>query len=148
MTKNQTLKISIIFCILFLCNTYKGIAQNNQDHLYFINTQYMVTGLDSNARAERNAVMKEYFEKVEMKNELIIHQWNMTHFFSEDSREFITMYEFANWADIEKSGDRGTELEKLAWPDPVKRKDFLKKMSSYFTHHKDAIYHGMPNMVK
>lgn len=83
-----------------------------------------------------------------MKNEFVIHQNNMVHFYSEDSREFVTVTEYANWGDILKAADRDEELEKQAWPDAKKRVEFLKKMNGNFTHHKDAIFHGLPGQSK
>ena len=108
----------------------------------------MVIGLDSAARAERDAVLKEYLTKVTMKNEYVIHQSCMVHFFTEDSREFVTITEYASMGDIEKSFDRDTELEKQAWPDKTQRMAIMKKMNGYFTSHKDAIYHGIPSLTK
>ena len=123
-------------------------AQAPAPHVFHVNTQYSVEGLDSAARGERNAMLKEYHEKVTMKNELVLHSWSMAHFMSEDSREFVTIYEVANWNDLPKAFERDNELEKLAWPDAKQREAFMKKMGSYFTHHKDAIYNAMPSLNK
>ena len=147
--KKKHLLITSFAAILILISTMQSsYAQSNSNHLYYVNTQYMVSGMDSIARAQRDAMLKEYFEKVDMKNEYIIHEWNMQHYFSEDSREFITIFEYATWADIDKAGDRSTELEKMAWPDTQKRNEFLKKLNGYFTSHKDAVYHSLPKMLK
>lgn len=132
----------------WLFGTSYTSAQMNSDHIFHVNTSYMVTGQDSAARAERDAMLKEYFTKVTMKNEFVIHQNNMVHFYSEDSREFVTVTEYANWGDILKAADRDEELEKQAWPDAKKRAEFLKKMNGNFTHHKDAIFHGLPGQSK
>ena len=56
--------------------------------------------------------------------------------------------EYAAFGDITKAFDRSTELEKQAWPDTKQREAFMKKMASYFTHHKDAIYNGSPSLTK
>ena len=123
-------------------------AQAPASHVFHVVTWYAETGLDSTARAERMAVLKEYHDKVTMKNEFVLHTWSMGHFFTEDSREFVSIYEYATWADITKAFDRDGELEKQAWPDPKQRETFLKKMNGFFTHHKDAIYNGAPMLTK
>ena len=128
--------------------TPKANAQAPASHVFHVVTWYSVAGLDSVARAERAAVYKEYHDKVNMKNELLLHSWTMGHFFTEDSREFVSIDEYATFADIEKAFNRSTELEKQAWPDAKQREAFMKKMASYFTHHKDAIYNGMPSLTK
>ena len=145
---NHLLLSGFAMAVLCLAGSGGVNAQAPANHVFHVNTQYSISGLDSTARAERNAILKEYHDKVTMKNELILHVWTMGHFFTEDSREFVTIYEFANWADITKAFDRDSELEKQAWPDAKQRADFMKKMSSYFTSHKDAIYNGMPNLMK
>ena len=148
MKKIFTLCAAITAAMFFVSNSPRAIAQTNPNHVYHVNTQYMAAGLDSAQRAERNAILKEYFEKVDMKNPYILHCWTMGHFFSDDSRELITVYEYASFADIEKAFDKDDELTKQAWPDAAKRKEFMKKMNSYFTQHKYGVYHELPNMKK
>jgi hypothetical protein len=148
MKKINGLFIAIAVVAILTGSSQGTMAQTTPGHIYHINTWYMVTGMDSAQRADRDAILREYFTKVTMKNEFVLHQWNMVHFFSEDSREFEIVTEYATWADIEKGFDRDAELEKQAWPDAKKRADFMKKMDSYFTSHKDGVYHGISNMTK
>ena len=70
-----------------ICNKQQAFAQRNTNHLYHVATQYMVPGMDPRACTQRDAMLKKYFEKVGMKNEYIIHEWTMQHYFSEDCRE-------------------------------------------------------------
>ena len=146
--KKTILLSGIAVAMIWMCSFQPAQAQMNSNHLFHVLTWYMVPGLDSTAQAERNAILKEYFEKVDKKNEFIMHQWSMNHYYTDDSREYIVVTEYASWADIDKANDRSGELERQAWPDVQKRKDFMKKMNSYFTNHKDAIYHGLPDMTK
>lgn len=148
MRKANLLLTVAAVAMLCMCSVPFAKAQTNPGHVYHVATWYMVIGLDSTARAERNAVLKEYLTNVTMKNEYVIHQSSMSHFFTEDSREFVTITEYADLGAIEKAFDRDTELEKLAWPDETKRKAFMKKMESYFTYHKDAIFAGLPSLTK
>ena len=122
-------------------------AQPNPDHIVTINTAYMLP-VDSAGRAELRGLLKEYFDKVVSRNEFIIHEWTMVHYYTDDSRELVTISEFANWADVDKANDRSTALEQAAWPDPKKRMEFDKKRASYISYHKDAIYHALPGMSK
>jgi hypothetical protein len=131
-----------------MCSSLTAKAQADTSHVFHVTTWYMVTGLDSIARAGRVATLNEYFTRVTMKNEFVIHQWNMAHLFTEDSREFVTISEYANWNDVQKAADRDAELVKQAWPDMQRRQDFMKKLNSYFTHHKDAIFSGLPKLTK
>lgn len=148
MKKSNFLLAVVAAAALWMYSTSSAKAQSNPPHVYHILTWYMVTGLDSVSRSERDAMLKEYSTKVTMKNEYVIHTWSMTHFFTDDSREFVTITEYANWADVEKANDRDTELIKQAWPNTQKRKDFMKKLTGYFSYHKDAIYGALPNLTK
>ena len=148
MKKANFLLTAVAVLSLWIINMNSTTAQTNANHLFHVNTWYMVPGLDSVAQAEKDATLKEYFEKVDKKNQYIVHQWSMQHYYTDDSREYVTVSEYATWADIDKANERSGELEKQAWPDAQKRKEFIKKMNSFFTTHKDAIYHGLPNLVK
>ena len=123
-------------------------TQSPAPRIYHVTTFYVGQGLDSIGSAQRAAVVKEYHDKVTMKNELILRSWSMVHYFSDDSREFVTINEYANWNDIDKAATRDEELAKKAWPNSKQRSDFMNKLNSYFTGHKDAIYTGVSNLVK
>ncbi|MBK5284105.1 MAG: hypothetical protein JJE25_01770 [Bacteroidia bacterium] len=149
MKKIKSIFLSVAVVAVFsLACTQQANAQGAAGHIYHMHTWYSQTGLDSAARADRNAVLKEYHEKVTMKNEFVTHSWSMAHYYSDDSREFVTVDEFANWGDIDKANNRSEELERAAWSDPKQRAAFMKKMDSYFTSHKDAIYNAMPALTK
>jgi len=147
----KNIKTILLSGLLVACLGLTGtkvLAQAPAPHVFHVNTQYSVNGLDSASRATRNALLKEYHEKVTMKNEYILHTWSLAHFMTEDSRELVSIYEVASWNDLPKSYDRDAELEKQAWPDQKQRDDFMKRMGAYFTHHKDAIYNAMPSLTK
>ncbi|MEO5571829.1 MAG: hypothetical protein ABIT08_10750 [Bacteroidia bacterium] len=148
MKKLNLLQLLAVVAVLFTGSVQSAKAQTNSNHVFHINTWYMVPNQDSVVHAERNAMLKEYFTKVTMKNEFVIHQSQMTHFFTDDSREFVTITEFAKFGDIEKSFDRDSELERQAWPDTQKRQQFMNKMNSFFTYHKDAIFNGLSGLTK
>ncbi len=124
------------------------LAQSRSSTVYSLQTRYLEHQLDSTERSSLMALLREYHEKVTMKNEFVKSERTMFHYWTVDSRELITITEFADWSAIEKAGDRDMELEAAAWPDPKQRSEFMKKMSAYFTHHKDAIYSALPLLTK
>lgn len=141
----STAVAALLFSLSFVSSAQTQIPS---PRIYHVATFYVVQGLDSIARAGRSAILKEYHDKVTMKNELILRSWSMGHYFSEDSREFVTINEYANWNDLDKAATRDDELAKKAWPNSKQRMDFMNKLDSYFTGHKDAIYTGLPNLTK
>lgn len=144
--KKLTLIIALALPILFQFTDLN--AQAAKSTIFTIQTQFAKSIMDSTERATLAAMLEEYHTKVTMKNELILSEQTMWHFWTEDSRELVTISEYADWSSIEKAGDRSGELEKQAWPDAKQRADFMKKMNSYFSHHKDAIYRGLPKLKK
>ena len=146
--KSSWLTTVTVLLLLNLSNLATVKAQTQASHIFHIATFYMVPGMDSIARAERNATIKEYQDKVTMKNEFILHSWTMQHLFSEDSHEYVIINEYGSWSDIDKAATRDAELELKAWPNQKQRMALLKKIDSYFTGHKDAVYSGIPNLTK
>ena len=147
MKKSICLLTIVLTAFLCISGTQKLQAQTNADHEFTIQTRYMIP-MSAADRTEMEGLLKEYFDKVTSKNELILHQWNMNHHYTDDSRELITINEYANWNDIDKAADRNTELAKLAWPNDNMRGDFMGRMNRFFTHHKDGIFNSMPELTK
>ena len=144
--KKLTLLLAVALPLLFQFTELNAQAAKNT--IYTVQTQYIKGMMDSTERAALASMLQEYHQKVTMKNELILSEKTMWHFWTDDSRELVTITEYADWSSIEKAGDRGGELEKQAWPDAKQRADFMKKMSGHFSHHKDAIYNGLPKLTK
>ncbi len=144
--KKLTLILAFALPIIFQFTELN--AQATKNTIYVVQTQYLKSSMDSSERAALASILLEYHTKVTMKNEFILSEKSMWHFWTEDSREFVTITEYTDWSGIEKAGDRSAELEKQAWSDSKQRTEFMKKMSSYFSHHKDAIYNGLPKLSK
>lgn len=149
MNKIKLLLLTFVGIMLFcMSNISKSFAQAPSSHIFHVNTWYMIPGQDSIVKAERDVILKEYHTKVTMKNEFVLHSSSMTHFFTDDSREYLIVTEYASMGDMEKAFDRDSELERQAWPDVKQRMDYIKKMNSYFSYHKDAIFHSIPSLSK
>lgn len=88
---------------------------------------------------------KEYFDKVTMKNDLVIGSGYYRHFYTPDNSEILFVSVYSSWEDIEKSNDVTAKLVEEAWPDEEARKAFFKKQSSYYSPvHSDEIYASVP----
>jgi hypothetical protein len=93
--------------------------------------------------------MKEYNEKVTLKNPYIKAYYPHRHAWGADSRDFLEAFLYDSFSDIEKSNDKDDELVKAAWPKEEDRKVFFDEMSKAFTGlHGDYIYHNEPTMSK
>lgn len=93
--------------------------------------------------------MKEFNEKVTMKNPYIKAYYPHRHAWGADSRDFVEAFLFDSMSDFEKSSDKDDELIKAAWPKEEDKKAFMDEIKKAFTGlHGDYIYHNEPTMKK
>ncbi|REG98115.1 hypothetical protein C8P67_10738 [Flavobacterium aquicola] len=93
--------------------------------------------------------MKEYNEKVTLKDPFIKAYYPFRHAWGADSRDFMEAYFYDSFADIEKSGLKQDELIKAAWPNEADSKAFFDQLKLVFTGiHGDFIYHNLPGVSK
>ena len=71
---------------------------------------------------------QEYFEKVTMKNDLIIGSGYYTHYFTPDNSEVLFVSVYASWEDIENANDVTAKLIEEGWPDESERDAFFEKV--------------------
>jgi hypothetical protein len=87
------------------------------------------------------ALEKEYFDKVTMKNDLILGQEVLRHYFTADNTEILLVTMYGSWDAIEKADAKSDELVKAAWPDEKARKAYFDKRQMYYANnHSDEIY--------
>ncbi|MBP6549846.1 MAG: hypothetical protein KA782_09270 [Flavobacterium sp.] len=93
--------------------------------------------------------LKEFNEKVTIKNPYIKGYYPHRHAWGADSRDFLEAFLFDSMADLDKSSDKDDELIKAAWPNEADRKAFFAEMRKAFTGlHGDYIYQNEPTMSK
>lgn len=93
--------------------------------------------------------MKEYNEKVTLKDPYIQGYYPFRHSCGADSRDFMEAVFYNSFSDIEKSNVKREELEKDAWPKEADSKAFFDNLKLAFTGiHGDYIYHNLPGVSK
>ena len=98
---------------------------------------------------ERDSLVAIYNQNVVNKNEHILSHREYSHFFTGSNLDYLVIEEYKDMAGMEASFLRTTELEKKAWPDEMKRKEFLKSIANYFENwHGDNLYHLNPKLSK
>jgi len=137
--------------VLFLISAYSSFAQENADAAGEFEPVYItITTAHWNPDPDVNfddwkATEKEYFDKVTMKNDLVLSSGYYTHYFTPDNSEIVLVNVYKNWEDIEKANEKSNELAKTAWPDETARKAFFDKQAKYYSpHHSDEIYLSLP----
>lgn len=93
--------------------------------------------------------MKEYNEKITLKDPYIKGYYPFRHAWGSDSRDFMEAFYFDSFGDLEKSNLKQDELEKAAWPKEADSKAFFDQLKLAFTGiHGDFIYHNLPGVSK
>jgi hypothetical protein len=93
--------------------------------------------------------MKEYNEKITLKDPFIKGYYPFRHAWGSDSRDFMEAYYYDSFADIEKSNQKQDELVKATWPKESDSKAFFDELDLAFTGiHGDYIYHNLPGASK
>lgn len=93
--------------------------------------------------------MKEYNEKITLKDPYIQGYYPFRHAWGSDSRDFMEAVFYNSFGDIEKSNQKQDELEKAAWPKEADSKAFFDELKLAFTGvHGDFIYHNLPSASK
>lgn len=93
--------------------------------------------------------MKEYNEKVTLKDPYIQGYYPFRHAWGADSRDFMEAVFYNSFTDIERSNQKHDELEKEAWPKEADSKAFFDELKLAFTGvHGDYIYHNLPEASK
>ena len=146
-------KAAVVFALVFgfsvLMSTGPVAAQEEgeEGHLFLVMTHKGVMPEDG-SEEERDALLKEYIEAVTKKNEKIISEINLVHYFGSDNRDWVVVTEFATWTDMKEAEKINQELEKKKWPDEKERDEFFKKLGRYWSGHSDEIYTELPEFRK
>jgi len=91
--------------------------------------------------AEFDSLTQLYNTNVFDKNELILSYKVVRHWWGNNNRDFVTIYEVKSWEDIPAANQRNNELFMEAWSTKESRKEYNDAYNKYFTgEHSDEIY--------
>lgn len=119
-------------------------AQEKQQPFVTVTTLHWNMDLDNFVQKDWLALEKEYLDKVVKKNEFILEQKVLTHYFTADNTELLLVTMYPSWDAIEKASEKSDALVKLAWPDEKARNAYFDKKDAYYQlRHSDEIYQGI-----
>ena len=129
----------MVFTIFLLCGTAL-LAQPAQGNVVVINNAELSLSGDGSI-AEFDSLTHLYNTRVLEKNELIISYKVVRHWWGNNNRDFITIYEVKGWEDVIAANQRNGELFEEAWSTEEARKEYNDAYNKYFTgEHSDEIY--------
>ncbi len=97
--------------------------------------------VDGGSGAKRDSLIAIYNANVTNKNEYVLSHREYRHYYTASNTDYMVIEEYKDLASMEKASEMTTQLEEKAWPDKMKRKEFMDAMNAYFENwHGDAIY--------
>ena len=97
--------------------------------------------LNDGSIAEFDSLTQLYNTNVLDKNELILSYKVVRHWWGNNNRDFVTIYEVKSWENVLAANQRNNELFMEAWSTKEARKEYNDSYNKYFTgEHSDEIY--------
>ena len=135
--KKIILSIVFLMALLFVNNTMFAQDDNN---IMVVTTWYVDTPEDGSV-AEFDSLSALLNKNVVSKNSKIISRYLVRHFWGSDSRQVVTIAEYANMDDIALAWKEGNKIFEELYPNEEDRKAFWKAYNKYWNgHHSDEIY--------
>ena len=145
MKKLFTVVAAAVICLSANTGVVAQPENTNFVHVTHIKTIWPEGG----SAKERDSLVAIYTENVIKKNANILSHREYQHFFTSDSKDYMIIEEYKNFAAWEASNKMTEELEKAAFPDEKKRKEYFAAMDKYFEKwHGDALFTTNPKLNK
>ena len=122
-----------------------------------ITTHYLapLSEVEDGSAEERNELLDKYFEEVEMKNDNLLSQLVLNHYWSGElgygkGWPIVYVREWASMSDADDS-ESWSKLQELAWPDEAEREAKVKRYFEYWSgnlHEEMGIYYNWVNLQK
>jgi len=137
----------VLACVAFLfCQS--AFSQEKKEKHFFVITTWKLEIPEDGSNAELDSLFTVWHNKVITPNDKIISQKVLRHYWGHDMRDWVVITEYANWGDIDASGDVADKLIEEAWPDKAERTKFFKTFFKYAETHSDEIYQENPDLTK
>ena len=131
--------LSILVFFFLLVSSTLMFAQPEGNVVVMNNAELSLS--NEGSIAEFDSLTQLYNTNVFDKNELILSYKVVRHWWGNNNRDFVTIYEVKSWEDIPAANQRNNELFMEAWSTKESRKEYNDAYNKYFTgEHSDEIY--------
>ena len=117
------LKIIILFSVILFTNCETILAQNEQGNVVIMNFSKFKFP-DEVSVPEFDSLTYLYNVNVFERNEYILNYKVLRHWWGNNTKDFIVIYEVKDWEDVIKASTRNNELFEEYWNTPEDRKLF------------------------
>lgn len=140
--KNTILYIGLIIAGYLLIFNNSIVANEKQGHIYLIRTHK--SNMPENGRiTERDSLIVELV-KLHRSNKKVLRVITLIPHDSSDFQDWVVIYEYKNYEDIDEATKIDLELNKRKWPNDIEREKFFQRLSDYFPTHIDKVYIEIP----
>ena len=138
----------MMMAVIIILSTSTGLfaqATTNLVNVTSLKTKWPEKGTAS----ARDSLIAIYNDNVVKKNDKILSHREYAHYYTGNSQDYLIVEEYKDMASMEEAATISNDLEKKAWPDAMKRKEFMDAMGAYFENwHGDGLYHSNPKLNK
>ena len=117
-------------------------ADDNESPIYLIRYHKPVMPVNGSI-AERDSLILELV-KLHKTNKKVVSVKTLVPYDIGESQDWVIIYEYKKYEDIEAATKIDLELNKKRWPDDVEREMFFQRLSDYFPEHLDHVYREIP----
>jgi len=143
--KHLYMKMVVVLVTLFFL--VGNIIGQDEAHYYTITTWKMTIPEDGNNK-ELNELLKEWHDKIIVKNDKILSEKVLRHSSGSDSRDWVIITEYASWNDIDAANEAQGKLIDEGWPNKDDRQKYFKTFGKYGVKHTDEILRERPKLSK
>lgn len=144
----RTIVSLVIIAAIVLAVSTGANAQASTSNLVNI-TSLKTKWSEKGTASARDSLIAIYNANVVNKNTYILSHREYAHYFTGNNTDYVVVEEYKDMAGMEAAFTMNTDLEKKAWPEAAKRKEFMDAMGAYFENwHGDALYHLNPKLSK
>jgi hypothetical protein len=140
--KNHMIRFMLTIMVMFLIINKPGFAQDDEGPIYLIRYHKAVMP-EGGSVAERDSLIMELV-KLHKSNQKVVSVKTLIPYDIGESRDWVIIYEYKKYEDIEAATKIDFELNKKRWPDDVEREMFFQRLSDYFPEHTDQVYMENP----
>ena len=143
----NTIHFTLALVVCFTMLSSVSFAQEDEGHIYVVSTFKMVIP-EGGSRDERDNLLME-LQEAQKSNKKVLSSITLRHRWGNDSRDWVTITEYKNMADIVEAQKINTKLNKKKWKDDEGVTAFFQKLGKYFEGgHSDEIYIELPKFTQ
>lgn len=140
--KDCKILVTLFLVVLFFIVNSPVSAGDDDGPIYLIRYHKPVMPEDGSI-TERDSLILELV-RLHKSNKKVVSVRTLIPYDNNDSQDWVIIYKYKKYEDIEEATKIDFKLNKKRWPDDEKRERFFQRLSDYFPKHNDYLYREIP----